>query len=58
VGKPERKRPLASSRPRWQDNIKINLVETGCDGMVWIRFEQDKDQWMAIVSREINLRFP
>jgi hypothetical protein len=25
VGKPERKRPLGTTRPRWDDNIKIDL---------------------------------
>jgi hypothetical protein len=25
VGKPEGKRPLGSPRPRWEDNIKIDL---------------------------------
>jgi hypothetical protein len=29
VGKPERKRPLGRPRPRWVDNIKIELREIG-----------------------------
>jgi len=36
VGKPEGKRPLGSSRRRWEDNIKINLQEVECGGMDWI----------------------
>jgi len=36
VGKPERKRPLGRSRPRWEDNIKMDLQEVGCGGMDWI----------------------
>ena len=31
VGKPEGKRPLGRSRHRWEDNIKMNLREVGCD---------------------------
>ena len=31
VGKPESKRPLGWPRPRWEDNIKMNLREVGCD---------------------------
>ena len=31
VGKPEGKRPLVRPRRRWEDNIKINLGEVGCD---------------------------
>ena len=33
VGKPEGKRPLGSSRPRWENNIKMDLEEVGCG--VW-----------------------
>jgi hypothetical protein len=36
VGKPERKRPLGRPGRRWVDNIKIDLRETGWDGMEWI----------------------
>jgi hypothetical protein len=36
VGKPEGKRPLGRSRLRWVDNIKIDLRETGWNGMNWI----------------------
>ena len=31
VGKPEGKRPLGRSRRRWEDNIKMDLREVGCD---------------------------
>jgi hypothetical protein len=34
-GKPEGKRPLGRPRRRWVDNIKMNLRETGWDGVVW-----------------------
>ena len=33
VGKPEGQRPLGSHRHRWEDNIKIDLQEVGCEGM-------------------------
>ena len=32
VGKPEGKRPLGRPRPRWEDNIKMNLQEVGSGG--------------------------
>jgi hypothetical protein len=35
VGKPEGKRPLERPRRRWMDNIKMDLIEIGWDGMVW-----------------------
>jgi hypothetical protein len=36
VGKPEGKRPLGSSRRRWADNIKMDLVDkVGWCGLDW-----------------------
>jgi hypothetical protein len=29
VGKPERRRPLGRPRPRWEDDIKVDLREVG-----------------------------
>jgi hypothetical protein len=38
VGKPERKRPLARPRHRWDDNIKLDLQEVGAStGLIWLR---------------------
>jgi hypothetical protein len=34
VGKPEEKTLLGRPRRRWEDNIKIDLHEVGCGGMV------------------------
>ena len=31
VGKPEGKRPLGRPRRRWEDNIKMDLREVGCN---------------------------
>jgi hypothetical protein len=33
--KPEGKRPLGRPRRRWVNNIKMDLRETGWDGMDW-----------------------
>jgi hypothetical protein len=30
--------------------------EIGWDGMVWIDMGQDRDQWRALVNKEMNLR--
>jgi hypothetical protein len=56
VGKPEGKRPLGRPRRRWVDNIKIDLRETGWDGMDWIHMAQDRDQWRDLVNTVMNLR--
>jgi hypothetical protein len=33
VGRPEGKRPLGRPRRRWEDKIKMDLRETGIDGV-------------------------
>jgi len=33
VGKSEGRRPLGRPRPRWEDNIKMDLQVVGCSGM-------------------------
>jgi hypothetical protein len=34
VVKPEGNRPLGRPRRRWEDNIKMDLQEVGCGGVV------------------------
>jgi hypothetical protein len=58
VGYPEGKRPLERPRRRWEDNIIMDLRETGWDGMDWIDLAQDRDQWTALVNTVMNLRVP
>ena len=36
MGKRERKSRLGRSGIRWEDNIKTDLQEVGCDGTDWI----------------------
>ena len=45
VGKPEGKRPLGRPKRSWEDNIKMNLREVGCDPGEWIDLAEDRDQW-------------
>ena len=58
VGKPEGKRPLGRPRRRWNDNIKIDLQEEGCEGIDWIELALDRGSWRAIVNTVMNLRVP
>jgi hypothetical protein len=58
VGKPDGKRPLGRPRHKWLNNIKMDLRETGWDGMDWIDLAQDRDQWKTLVSAVMNLRVP
>ena len=56
VGNPEGKGPLGRPRCRWEDNIKMDLQEVGCEGMDWIELVQDRDRWRALVNAVMNLR--
>jgi hypothetical protein len=56
VLKPEGKRPLVRPRRRWEDNIKMDFMETGIDGTNWIRLAQDRFQWGGFVNMGMNLR--
>jgi hypothetical protein len=58
VGKPEGRRPLGSSRRRWEDNIKIDVGEVAGGGLDRIDVAQDRDGWRAFVNMVMNLRVP
>ena len=58
VGRSEGKRPLGRLRRRWEDNIKMNLREVGCNPGEWIHLAEDRDLWRAYVRAVMNLRVP
>jgi hypothetical protein len=58
VKKPDGKRPLGRPTCRWADDIKMNLGEIGLGGTDWIHLAGDRDQWRALVNKEMNLRVP
>jgi hypothetical protein len=41
VGRPEVKRLLGRPRCRWEDNIKLDHMEVGINGVNWIWLVQD-----------------
>jgi hypothetical protein len=43
--KPEGKRPLEILRHKWENNIKMDVKEIGCEGVDWIHLAQDRDQY-------------
>jgi hypothetical protein len=58
VGRPEGRRPLERPTRRWEDNIKMDLRETGFGDVDWIHWAQDWDRWRALVNTVMNLRVP
>ena len=44
MGKPKGKRLLGKPRRRWEDNIKMDLREVGCDDGDWIDLAHERDQ--------------
>jgi hypothetical protein len=58
VGKLEGKIPLRRPKRRWEDNIKMDLLEVGCESMDWIDLARDRDSWRAFVRAVMNPRVP
>jgi hypothetical protein len=59
VGMPEGKRPLGRSRRRWEDNIKMDLLEVGGGGREdWMELAQDRGRWRALVGTARDFRVP
>ena len=58
VGKPKEKRALRRHSRRWDDNIKMDIQEVGCEDIDWIELTQDRDRWRALVNAVMNLRVP
>jgi hypothetical protein len=56
VGKPEGKRPLGRPRHRWEDNIRMDLRETGWECVDWMLLGQDGNQKQTLVSAVMNLQ--
>jgi hypothetical protein len=57
VGKREVRTPSERPRRRWEDNIKLDLIEVGCDDD-WIHSAQDKVWWRFLVNVVMNLQIP
>jgi hypothetical protein len=56
VRKPEVNRPLGRPGHRWICNIKVDLVQIGWSGLVWIGLAQDMFRWTDLVNEVMNLR--
>jgi len=58
VGKPAAKSSLGRPRLRWEDNIKMDLQEVGCESVDWIDLAQDRDRWRAVINVVMNILVP
>jgi hypothetical protein len=58
AGKPEGKGPLGSPKPRWDENIKMDVQGVGCGGVDWVDLAQDRDRWWALVNAVMTLWVP
>jgi hypothetical protein len=45
VKRPQERRPLERPRRRWDNNIKMDLLQVARKGMDWIAVAQDRDRW-------------
>jgi hypothetical protein len=43
---------------RWEDNIKMDLMEIELEGVDWIHLSQNRDRWRALVNTVMNLQVP
>ena len=57
MGKPEGKRPSGRPRHRWENNIKMELKDVGCDTRKWIDLAEDRDQWRDFIREVMNYGF-
>jgi hypothetical protein len=58
VGNPVGNRRLGRPRRRWEDNIKADLQEVGCEGKDWIELAKDRESWRALVNALTKIRVP
>jgi hypothetical protein len=58
VEKRREKETTGKPKRRWEDNIKMDLQEVGCEGLDLIELAQDLDSWRALLNAVMNLPFP
>jgi hypothetical protein len=56
VGKREGKRPIERQRRRWEDGMKMDVMEIGWGRVEWIPTAQDRGRWWAVVNVVMNIR--
>jgi len=41
---------------RWEDNIRMDLMEREWEGVDWLQLVQDRDQWRTFTNIVMNCR--
>jgi hypothetical protein len=54
----ERRDVYRGPRRRWEDSIKMDLMEVGCGGVDWINLAQDRDRGQGLVNAVMDLWVP
>jgi hypothetical protein len=57
-GKLDEKRAPGRPKRRQENNIRMDLRETGWEGVNWIHLAKDGAQWRAVVKTVMNLWIP
>ena len=52
------RRPFGRPRRRWEDNIRMSVVEIGINAGNWVDSAQDRNYRRALVNAALNLRVP
>jgi len=50
------KQPHGRCRRLWEDNIKMELTEIGCQHGRWVEMTQDHVHWEALLLAVLNLQ--
>jgi hypothetical protein len=48
--------PLGRPRRRWEDNIRMDLIEIGINTGNWVDSTKGRVYWRALVNAELSLR--
>jgi hypothetical protein len=56
--KSEGKRPLGRPRRRWEDNIRMDLMEIWLEAVDWMHMAQDRDRWRDLLNTVVNFWVP
>jgi hypothetical protein len=51
----ERKGQLGRTRHRWEDDIRVDIININYEGVNWLVLAQDRDQWRALVKTLMKL---